>query len=67
MGAMEDMKYLAGMLAGARAKQDGNPKLGYMATFPIPEEIRLGNAIALGYEEDLPRVHHGCPLDQHLA
>ena len=47
-GAMEDMKYLAGMLAGSRAKLDGNPKLGYMATFPIPEEIRLGNAIALG-------------------
>ena len=37
MGAMEDMKYLAGMLAGARAKADGNPKLGYMATFPIPD------------------------------
>ena len=43
MGAMENMKYLAGMLAGARAQLDGNPKLGYMATFPIPEEIRLGN------------------------
>jgi basic membrane lipoprotein Med (substrate-binding protein (PBP1-ABC) superfamily) len=28
MGAMENMKYLAGMLAGARAKKDGNPKLG---------------------------------------
>jgi len=28
MGAMENMKYLAGMLAGARAKADGNPKLG---------------------------------------
>ena len=67
MGAMEDMKYLAGMLAGARAKKDGNPKLGYMATFPIPEEIRLGNAIALGHEEDLPRMHDGCALDQHLA
>ena len=26
-GAMEDMKYLAGMLAGSRAKMDGNPKL----------------------------------------
>ena len=48
MGAMENMKYLAGMLAGARAKQDGVTKLGYMATFPIPEELRLGNAIALG-------------------
>ena len=45
---MEDMKYLAGMLAGSRAKTDGNPKLGYMATFPIPEELRLGNAFTLG-------------------
>ena len=54
MGAMEDMKYLAGMLAGARAKQDGNMKLGYMATFPIPEEIRLGNAIALGMKKTCP-------------
>ncbi len=53
-GAMEDMKYLAGMLAGSRAKLDGNPKLGYMATFPIPEEIRLGNAIALGMKKTCP-------------
>jgi len=59
MGAMEDMKYLAGMLAGARAKQDGNPKLGYMATFPIPEEIRLGNAIALGMKQTCPE----CTMD----
>jgi len=59
MGAMEDMKYLAGMLAGARAKKDGNPKLGYMATFPIPEEIRLGNAIALGMKKTCPE----CTLD----
>ncbi|HNK63669.1 MAG TPA: BMP family ABC transporter substrate-binding protein [Anaerolineales bacterium] len=59
MGAMEDMKYLAGMLAGARAKADGNPKLGYMATFPIPEEIRLGNAIALGMKKTCPE----CTMD----
>jgi basic membrane protein A len=58
-GAMEDMKYLAGMLAGARAKLDGNPKLGYMATFPIPEEIRLGNAIALGMKKTCPE----CTMD----
>ena len=58
-GAMENMKYAAGMLAGARAKMDGNPKLGYMATFPIPEEIRLGNAIALGMRETCPE----CTLD----
>jgi basic membrane protein A len=59
MGAMEDMKYLAGMLAGARAKMDGNMKLGYMATFPIPEEIRLGNAIALGMKVTCPE----CTMD----
>jgi basic membrane protein A len=58
-GAMENMKYLAGMLAGARAKLDGNPKIGYMATFPIPEEIRLGNAIALGMKETCPE----CTMD----
>ncbi|HEY61670.1 MAG TPA: BMP family ABC transporter substrate-binding protein, partial [Anaerolineae bacterium] len=59
MGAMEDMKYLAGMLAGARAKMDGNPKLGYMATFPIPEELRLGNAFALGMRKTCPE----CTID----
>ena len=59
MGAMENMKYLAGMLAGARAKADGNPKLGYMATFPIPEELRLGNAIALGMRQTCPE----CTMD----
>jgi basic membrane protein A len=58
-GAMENMKYLGGMLAGARAKMDGNPKVGYMATFPIPEEIRLGNAIALGVKETCPE----CTID----
>jgi basic membrane protein A len=58
-GAMENMKYLGGMLAGSRAKLDGNPKLGYMATFPIPEEIRLGNAIALGMKVTCPE----CTMD----
>jgi len=58
-GAMESMKYLAGMLAGARAKKDGNPKLGYMATFPIPEELRLGNAFAIGMRKTCPE----CKLD----
>jgi basic membrane protein A len=53
-GAMEVMKYIAGMAAGSRAKADGNPRLGYMATFPIPEELRLGNAIALGMKRTCP-------------
>ena len=58
-GAVEDMKYLAGMLAGSRAKKDGNPKLGYMATFPIPEELRLGNAIMRGAKVTCPE----CTMD----
>jgi basic membrane protein A len=58
-GAMENYKYLAGMLAGSRAKTDGNPKLGYMATFPIPEELRLGNAIMLGAKQTCPE----CTMD----
>jgi len=59
MGAMEDMKYLAGMLAGSRAMLDGNPRLGYIATFPIPEELRLGNAFALGVQQTCPE----CAID----
>ncbi len=58
-GAMENFKYLAGMLAGSRAKLDGNPKIGYMATFPIPEELRLGNAIMLGVKQTCPE----CTMD----
>ena len=58
-GAMEDFKYLAGMLAGSRAKKDGTPKLGYMATFPIPEELRLGNAIMRGAKVTCPE----CTMD----
>jgi basic membrane protein A and related proteins len=58
-GAMEDFKYLAGMLAGSRAKKDGNPKVGYMATFPIPEELRLGNAIMRGVKQTCPE----CTMD----
>jgi basic membrane protein A len=58
-GAMEVMKYIAGMLAGSRAKTDGNPRLGYMATFPIPEELRLGNAFALGMRRTCP----DCTMD----
>jgi basic membrane protein A and related proteins len=58
-GAIETMKYLAGMVAGSRAKADGNPKIGYMATFPIPEELRLGNAIMRGVQVTCPE----CTMD----
>jgi basic membrane protein A and related proteins len=53
-GAMEVMKYITGMLSGARMKKDGQTKAGYMATFPIPEELRLGNAFALGMAKTCP-------------
>lgn len=58
-GAMEVMKYIGGMIAGSRAKVDGNPKLGMMATFPIPEELRLTNSVALGMKKTCP----DCTLD----
>ena len=58
-GAMEDMKYLAGMLSGSRAKVDGANKVGIMATFTIPEEFRLLNAYALGLAQTCPE----CTLD----
>jgi len=53
-GAIEDMKYLAGMVAGARAKADNNTKLGYVAPWPLPEVIRLGNAFMLGVKQTCP-------------
>jgi len=58
-GAMEDMKYLAGMIAGSRAKMDGNPKVGTLLTFPLAEQIRHGNAFALGVQETCPE----CTVD----
>ena len=54
MGAMEDMKYIAGMISGLRLKLDGKTDVGYMATIPIPEELRLGNAFALGLQQTCP-------------
>ena len=53
-GAMEEMKYLAGMIAGARAEKDGNRRIGYIAPFPIAEVIRLGNAVTLGARQTCP-------------
>ncbi len=58
-GGMETIKHIAGMIAGARAKADENPKVGYIATFPIPEEFRLGNAFALGVQKTCPE----CTMD----
>lgn len=53
-GAMEDMKYLVGMIAGARAKEDGSMRVGYVASHPIPEVIRYVNATAIGMRRTCP-------------
>ena len=58
-GAIENMTYLAGMIAGARARQDGHSRIGYMATFPIPEQFRLIDATALGIKITCPE----CVMD----
>jgi basic membrane protein A len=60
MGAMENMKYLAGMLAGSRAKMDGNPRLGYIATFPIPEELRWVTPLAWVPSKPAPNAPSTC-------
>jgi basic membrane lipoprotein Med (substrate-binding protein (PBP1-ABC) superfamily) len=44
-GGAEDTDYLAGMAAGAASKTG---KLGYLASFPIPEVVRGINAWTLG-------------------
>lgn len=54
MGAMESMKYLCGIIAGARAKEDQRMKIGYIAPFPIAEVIRMINAAALGMKKTCP-------------
>ena len=53
-GAMESMKFLAGFIAGARARADGKTRLGYIAPYPIPEVIRLGNAVMRGARQSCP-------------
>ncbi len=58
-GAMESMKYLVGMIAGARAAEDGSNRVGYIAPFPIPEVIRHANAASLGMKKTCPE----CQLD----
>jgi basic membrane protein A len=58
-GGMESLKYLVGMIAGARAAADGKTTVGYIAPFPIPEVIRHINAAALGMRQTCPE----CVLD----
>lgn len=54
MGAMETMRYMAGMIAGARAKADAATLIGAVEPFPIAEVVRLLNAFALGMRRTCP-------------
>ncbi len=58
-GAMEQAKYIAGMVAGARAMEDGSYKVGFIAPWPIAEVIRLGNGLTMGVRETCPE----CEVD----
>ena len=58
-GGMESMKYLVGMIAGAKAAETGSNRVGYVAPFPIPEVVRHINAAALGMRS----VCAECQLD----
>jgi len=52
-GASEDTDFLAGMAAGAASKTG---KLGYLASFPIPEVLRGINAWTLGARTMNPKA-----------
>ena len=52
-GGAEDTDYLAGMAAGAASKTG---KLGYLASFPIPEVVRGANAWTLGARAMNPKA-----------
>ena len=52
-GAAEDTDYLTGMAAGAASKTG---KLGYLASFPIPEVVRGVNAWTMGVRATNPEA-----------
>ncbi len=52
-GAMEQARYLAGIVAGLRTQ---NNKLGYVAAFEIPEVVRGINAYTLGAQSVNPKI-----------
>lgn len=47
-GGMETLKYMTGMIAGAKAAETSSNRVGYVAPFPIAEVVRHINAAALG-------------------
>ena len=49
-------RYLAGVVAGMKAKEIGNPKLGYVGAFPFAEVISGYTAFYLGAKSVYPEV-----------
>ena len=49
-------RYLAGIVAGLKAKEIGNPKLGYVGAFPFAEVISGYTAFYLGAKSVYPEV-----------
>lgn len=49
-------RYLGGIAAGLKAKEIGNPKLGYIAAFPFAEVISGYTAFFLGAQSVYPEV-----------
>lgn len=53
-GAMEEMSYLGGMVAGAKASKNGAQRIGIIASSPSVEAIRLSNATVRGMKKSCP-------------
>ena len=59
-------RYLAGIAAGMKAKEIGNPKLGYVGAYPYAEVISGYTAFYLGRQEASSRRDHGRHLHEYL-
>ena len=58
-GALEEMQYLAGMIAGAKAAEDGSYRVGIVVPFPIADVLNSANGAALGMKRTCPN----CVMD----
>lgn len=55
-GRIHEARYLSGIVAGMKAKEIGNPKLGYVAAFPYAEIVSGFTAFYLGAKSVYPEV-----------
>ena len=66
-GAVEDFKYLAGMLAGLAREGRRQPEDRLHGDLPDPRGAPPRQRDHARRQGDLPRVHDGRPVHQHLA